>query len=277
MHNLPQAQGDRAAANGSQTKAWSRIRATLKAGGAYYTALYLTRRALDGMRSVLDRRLVAIEQKRCVVEPWSITAQRWTVQQNKQLWNTYDWSARGEEWTRDQAWKEQVVSKFLIPNMPEGGHYVEIGPGGGRWTEVLQARGARVLAIDVSERAVQLCRDRFAGRTNVEFHVGDGRSIPVADSSVDGVWSYDVFVHISPLDVKNYFTEFHRILKPGARAVIHHPGAPLPGGRERAGWRSDLTDDMVLAFAQESGLRRLWRTDELVNQGDFLSVFEKAT
>jgi ubiquinone/menaquinone biosynthesis C-methylase UbiE len=252
-----------------------RLRQTYGRAGAYYTALYAVRRLVHGALQFLDRRLVAVEQAKGLVEPWCISARRWTVQENKQLWNTYDWSQRGEEWTRDAAWKEAIVNNFLIPNIPQGGVILEIGPGGGRWTEVLRSRAAKVVAVDVSERAILLCRERFAGVPNVQFVLGDGWSLPVDDASIDGIWSYDVFVHISPVDVKNYFREFSRILKPGARAVIHHPGEPLPGGREREGWRSDLTDGMVHSFARENGLRRLVRADGVANKTDYVSVFEK--
>jgi hypothetical protein len=43
-----------------------------------------------------------------------------------------------QQWTK--AWKDSVVARFLRPNVPEGGVVVEIGPGGGRWSEVLRKR-----------------------------------------------------------------------------------------------------------------------------------------
>ncbi len=67
------------------------------------------------------------------------------------------------------------------------------------------------------------------------------------------------------------------MLVPGGKAVIHHPGAALPGGRARVGWRSDVTDQMVIAFARENGLSLVDQTGELVNPGDRLSIFQKTT
>jgi ubiquinone/menaquinone biosynthesis C-methylase UbiE len=256
-------------------KTLSRLKRVLKRGGVVYTSLYAARWVVGRFLANLDRRLVGVEQKRNLVEPWCISASRWTAAENKQLWDTHDWSRRGEEWTKSAEWKDAVINRFLYPYMPEHGTLLEIGPGGGRWTEFLQGRADRLIVVDVSEKALQVCRERFSGCMNIEFQLGNGRTLDVQDTMIDGAWSYDVFVHITPLDVKNYFREFRRILKPGAHAVIHHPGAPLSGGRERVGWRSDLTNKMVLTFAEENGLLLVAQTNELVNQGEYLSVFKK--
>lgn len=265
-----------AAPENSYSKAMSRLKKVLKGGGVVYTSLYAMRWLVNRFLGILDRRLVAVEQKRNLVEPWCISASRWTVAENKELWNTHDWSRRGEEWTKNEEWKSVVISRFLSPYMPEHGTLLEIGPGGGRWTEFLQRRAKRLIVVDISEKALQVCRERFADCTNIEFQLGDGRTLDVQDNVIDAVWSFDVFVHITPLDVKNYFREFRRVLKPGGYAVLHHPGAPRPGGRERVGWRSDLTDKMVLTFAGESGFMLEAQTDELANPGEYVSVFKKA-
>lgn len=258
--------------------ATDRLRATLRGGGLFYTAVYGVRWGLDQAMGFLERRLVAIEQKRHLVEPWTISARRRTVADNKRLWNTYDWSRRGEEWTMDAGWKARLIDLYLIPNIPEGGTILEIGPGGGRWTEVLQNRAAQLHVVDVSERAIELCRERFVNFSNIEYSVGDGSTIPLPEASIDAVWSYDVFVHIDPISVRGYFQEFRRILRPGGRAVIHHAGPPLPGYRDRPGWRSDLTDEMVRKFALDSGLNLVCQSTELVadkNPGDVLSILER--
>jgi ubiquinone/menaquinone biosynthesis C-methylase UbiE len=256
-------------------QAFQRLGKVYRRAGLLYASLYTVRWLFGRVLESMDRRLVAIEQRRRVVEPWTISSRRFTTMDNKQLWNHYDWSQRGEEWSRNDTWKEQIIGEFLIPNIPEGGTALEVGPGGGRWTEVLQRRVSRLYVADVAERAIELCRDRFADCSNIEYLLGDGSTIDVPDCSIDAIWSYDVFVHINPKDARSYFQEFRRILKPGGRAVIHHPGPPLPGGKERKGWRSDLTDDMVSDFLHENGLRLVSQTQELVNEGDELTIFER--
>jgi ubiquinone/menaquinone biosynthesis C-methylase UbiE len=224
----------------------------------------------------IEQRLIRVEQQRHIIEPWSILSRRFTVSENKQLWNTYDWTMLGEEWTCNTEWKDQIIHNFLITNVIEGGTVVEIGPGGGRWTEILRSRAKELYVIDVSEVALKLCRQRFAASQNINYLIGDGRTIDLPDTSVDAIWSYDVFVHVNPLDARSYFQEFARVLKPGVRAVIHHPGPPNPNGKERRGWRSDLTDRMVLDFAQENNLQVVEQISRYVNKGDVLTIAEKA-
>lgn len=49
---------------------------------------------------------------------------------------------------------------------------VEVGPGEGALTEVLLARGARVIALEKDQRLVPLLREKFAGQ-NIEIVEGD--------------------------------------------------------------------------------------------------------
>jgi ubiquinone/menaquinone biosynthesis C-methylase UbiE len=169
----------------------------------------------------------------------------------------------------------EILERFVFPNVPEGALVLEIGPGGGRWTEVLQGRAKHLHVVDVSDQAIKLCRQRFQDCRNIDYSVGSGNTLPLADASVEVIWSYDVFVHINPLDARNYFREFKRILKPGGTAVIHHPGSSRARKYREGAWRSDLTDAMVLDFARENGLEVVSRTEELVNRGDVLSVLRK--
>jgi ubiquinone/menaquinone biosynthesis C-methylase UbiE len=129
--------------------------------------------------------------------------------------------------------------------------------------------------VDVSEQAIQLCRERFRTCSNIDYFVGTGSTLPLADSSVEVVWSYDVFVHVNPLDARGYFREFRRVLKPGGTAVIHHPGSSKARHYREGAWRSDLTDAMVRDFARENGLEVTSTTTELVNEGDVLSVLRR--
>jgi ubiquinone/menaquinone biosynthesis C-methylase UbiE len=251
-----------------------RLREILDAAGLFYTMLFATRWIVNKFAAFLDRRLVAIEQRKQLLEPWTASARRFTVDDNKRLWNSYDWSKLGEEWTSDEQWKSRFVNEYLVPNIPEGGVVLELGPGGGRWTEILQKRCGKLHVVDVSERALELCRERFADCRNIEYHLGNGSTLNVPSGSVDAVWSYDVMVHIRPLDARAYFQEFRRILKPGGRAVIHHPGDRSSSAGDRPGWRSDLTNAMVLTFVRENGLRLLQQTTKHINPNDVMTTLE---
>src|SRR5438874_9759983 len=98
---------------------FKRLKAAFQGGGAYYALLYVMRWLGDRFVTGLDRRLVAVEQRKGLVEPWAISARRFTSLENKQLWNKHDWSQLGEEWTRSPQWKEQIVQEFLFPNVRE--------------------------------------------------------------------------------------------------------------------------------------------------------------
>jgi ubiquinone/menaquinone biosynthesis C-methylase UbiE len=101
-------------------------------------------------------------------------------------------------------------------------HLVGEGAGAGRWSKLLQPVAARLILVDVAERCLDLCRERFRDRDNVEYHLVDGAAgsfIPppvVRDDSVDCVWSYDVFVHINATDTDRYLSDLRRISNPAA-------------------------------------------------------------
>ena len=100
---------------------------------------------------------------------------------------------------------------------------VEIGPGGGRFTAVLLPRCRRLIAADTSASMLRLVRPRFAGDDRLECVQLDGTGLgPVADGSVDAVFSFDVFVHLPQWDTFNYLREIRRVLRPGGKAIVHH-------------------------------------------------------
>jgi ubiquinone/menaquinone biosynthesis C-methylase UbiE len=204
-----------------------------------------------------------------------------SVAMNKVIWENWDWSGMGEEWSPSAEWKRSVIRTLLLPNIPEGSAVVEIGPGGGRWTGDLQARASKLTGIDISEACVRECEKRFAGCTNVEFRVGSGADLNgVAIGSTDAIWSFDVFVHINKPQFEAYTKEFARVLKPGGVGVVHHGAVAGASG----GWRSDVTTADVERFLTSAGLRvkqqlsSWWDANEEFKAGlygDVVTVFQK--
>ncbi len=195
-----------------------------------------------------------------------------TLEANLEVWETHDWSEAGDEWTPSPEWKQAVLYEFLYEYMPRQGALLEIGPGGGRWTEHLAPLARALTLVDLTPACIGLCRARFADHKHIEYHVNDGRSLPfVPDASIDGIWSFDTFVHIAPPDIHSYVKEFARILKPHGVAVIHHARA----GAYSRSWRSDMTAEHMQEFCRDFRLQVALQQDSLA--GGTIPLYQMAT
>ncbi len=143
---------------------------------------------------------------------------------------------------RDTLWEEIVAA---APT-----RVLEVGPGPGEVSERMQRDlGAEVVAIDVSERMVALCR-----RRGVDARVGDVQELPFADGEFDLVVAAWVLFHVPDLD--RGLSEIVRVLRPGGRLVAvtnseHH----LAEARSKAGF--SMAGEMT--FSRENGEEALRR------------------
>jgi ubiquinone/menaquinone biosynthesis C-methylase UbiE len=231
--------------------------------------------------AVEDRRLVA-EQERCILGPAHVRWGDHSAAENRSRWSRWDWSTKGEEWNTSIEWKQALIDDVLKRWIPAGVAVLEIGPGAGRWTEVLAPRAPRLILVDVSERPLELCRQRFADASNIAYVLSSGSDLPtVPDRSIDAIWSFDVFVHIAPCDQAAYLTEIARVLAPGGVAVIHHADGRNRGvAYSRTGWRAPMSRKLFAALATQRNLdveRQLdsWGPDgrhDLSGYGDVITV-----
>jgi SAM-dependent methyltransferase len=152
------------------------------------------------------------------------------VETNLEIWNgSWDWSARGDEWSEwwggtPALWQATVLPRIhaFLPT----GTILEIGPGFGRWTQYLKDACDRLVIVDLAERCIEHCRERFADETNIEYHVNDGRSLEaVEDDSIDLAFSFDSLVHADSDVLNGYLAQLARKLKPHGIGVIHHSTA----------------------------------------------------
>jgi ubiquinone/menaquinone biosynthesis C-methylase UbiE len=208
------------------------------------------------------------------------------VAENEQRWQRWDWSSLGEEWTASPEWKQALIDEVLLRVIPEGGTVVEIGPGGGRWSVVLAPRAERLVLVDVAQRVLDLSRERLGHLDTVSYVLSSGADLPgVDDGSVDAVWSFDVFVHVAPLDQVRYLEEISRVLRPGGVAAIHHADGRNRGQLpSRLGWRAPMSAGLFAALAEERGLVlrehiRSWSGErhDLGAFGDVITVLERMT
>jgi len=87
--------------------------------------------------------------------------------------------------------------------------------------------GARLVCLDVSQRCLNLARERFP--QTADFVRFDGETIPFADDSFDVAFAACVFHHIDDTQHGRLLAELNRILKPHGRLFVfeHNPLNPL--------------------------------------------------
>jgi ubiquinone/menaquinone biosynthesis C-methylase UbiE len=106
---------------------------------------------------------------------------------------------------------------------------LDAGTGTGRHAIRLAARGARVTAVDFSDKMLDRARAK-AGADRVRFENHDiTRRLPYADSSFDRVLSALVLEHVA--DVAGFFRELGRVTRADGRIVVTamHPAMFLRG------------------------------------------------
>ena len=110
---------------------------------------------------------------------------------------------------------------------------LDLGCGTGRHTAWLAQEGARVTAVDFSAGMLDQAR-RKASNGEVRFIAHDlHEPLPFGDASFDAVVSGLVLEHLR--DLRGFFVEAHRVLRPAGRAVVSamHPAMFLRGSQAR--------------------------------------------
>jgi cyclopropane fatty-acyl-phospholipid synthase-like methyltransferase len=264
----------------------SKLFARIRERGVVWTALWYARWRLWHLLRRVDRRAIAVEKRRFITGNSTVSSLYHSMEENRQLWDHYDWSQSGEEWTNDvadyrgldpAAWKQSLIEEVMKRYVARGSTVLEIGPGAGRWTEHLLAIAGVVHAADISKRCLALCEDRFGARANLRLHwIEDGGLPSIASDSIDCAWSYDVFVHITPNDIDRYLGALRRVLEPGGIAVIHHSGRYKDAADAAKGFRSHMDGDFFAHLVAKHGLELIEQNTELPHkEGDVISVFRK--
>ncbi len=199
---------------------------------------------------------------------------------NYKEWNNYDWTREGEEWTDSDEWKTSLIDEIIKPNLKPGGTTLEIGPGAGRWSVVLAELSDQLILVDMTERSIEHCKRRLKMYSNCQFYRNNGTDLSFLEKdSVDFLWSFDVFVHLAPLDIESYLRSLNEILRDGGTGIIHHAAA---GGR-KGGFRSSMTNTLFCSMLEKykfEVIRQLdsWGKDGLFNVRQFedkITIFRK--
>jgi SAM-dependent methyltransferase len=165
---------------------------------------------------------------------------------------------------RIAAWQDLTgpnPRELALEAVAEGrpGRVLEVGCGQGWASEwIKEELGAEVVAVDQSERMVELTR-----RRGVDARVGDVQDLPFEDESFDAVLAAWMLYHVPDLD--SGLAELARVLRPGGRlvAVTNAPESL------RELWtllRADRTPFLIAGFHSDNGAEILRRHFQRVEE-----------
>lgn len=186
-----------------------------------------------------------------------------SLEWNRETWGTDEvWEDRGDQWswTSTAAQWHFIVLPRVQRFLPAKS-ILEIAPGLGRWTQFLVDQCESLIGVDLSEKGIEGCRQRFADKPHVNFFTNDGYSLEmVGEESIDLTFSFDSLVHTEWDVVSSYLRELSRVLKPEGVAFLHHSNlAAVPDQRlglthARA---TSVSGEMVLSEAKSLGLNAI--------------------
>jgi len=140
----------------------------------------------------------------------------------------YDqWHQHRLDKEQDSALKKENFAcwhQMILPRLGDltGLRIAEIGCGRGNFAIFLASRGATVTAMDFSENAIQIAKERSERlQVNVEWRVGDAQSTQLPAEHFDIVISCECMEHVS--EPRGMMLELARILRPGGRLLLTTP------------------------------------------------------
>jgi len=215
----------------------------------------------------------------------------------------------GDEWTAEDATEGNVTTYGLAPDVVanfsdylkrnlldpylpvHANEGLEIGPGGGRLTELLIGRTKLLHLADPSETMLKHVMRRFRHARNLSCHHTDSMTLPpLEEGSLDFIIAFDVFVHFEPRLIYWYLRQAERLLKIGGVGVIHYANMLTPLGwrqfeldlssnlQQRTGYAAFgvMCPEMMSRFLEGLGLQPIVSDAEIIPR-DAVAVFRKGT
>jgi len=113
------------------------------------------------------------------------------------------------------------LKRFLDRVAPcSGDRILEIGCGRGELSAALAHLCRRVVGIDYSQAAIEICRETFGSYwANLYFRVADATELPFGDNEFDVVVCTEILEHLTPAQNKEMINEVARVLKKDGRFI----------------------------------------------------------
>jgi SAM-dependent methyltransferase len=139
----------------------------------------------------------------------------------------------GDEWGDESSWNELFGNLFVPAGVADWEHVVEIGPGSGKYTDlVLRAGSAQVHGFDVSAEFMAVCEQRcrsWIEQHRLRLHLIEGQQpAEMLDTMtaaglrrrLDAMFSIDAMVHVDLQYLVVYFMTAALLLRPGGKLIV---------------------------------------------------------
>ena len=145
----------------------------------------------------------------------------------------------------------KVVKQYIRPYMDPGKRVMEIGSGGGRWTQYL-LEAKELVVVEINSIFFSYLKERFPGAASrMSFYNTGGYEMRGIDTaSIDFVFTFGTFVHVEPEGIHEYLGEIKRVLKPGSTAVVQYADKTKKRARELRGF-TNMNPAKMEAYIKE--------------------------
>jgi ubiquinone/menaquinone biosynthesis C-methylase UbiE len=128
------------------------------------------------------------------------------------------YDAIAEAWVRTRSGAWPAVTSFLA-GLSRGLRVADVGAGSGRYLTVPEARGLRMVAVDVSRAQLAIARRQVGA--SADLVRGDARRMPLRTACVDGALHIAVLHHFfERAERVDGLRELHRVMRAGGRALV---------------------------------------------------------
>jgi ubiquinone/menaquinone biosynthesis C-methylase UbiE len=147
----------------------------------------------------------------------------------------------------------------------EGKDVLEVGcgRGGGASYIARYLHPRKMMGVDIVASAIRFDRKHYAAQKNLQFFEADAHKLPFEDDSFDAVVNIESAQHYK--DVDRFFSEVHRVLKPGGYLLIAYfedpekavfPRQALARSKLHKVREEDITEGVVRAMDLDSSRKQ---------------------
>lgn len=127
-----------------------------------------------------------------------------------------------EQASIDLFWSKNSIFKKMF-NQLDDSNIIELACGRGRHVEQYIEHAGNVTLVDILQKNIDICRERFKNHTNINYYRNNGFDLhDLVSESYSAIFCYDAMVHFELLDINEYLKDIFRVLNKGGKALLHH-------------------------------------------------------